>query len=375
MIPQSELTNLIKTSLQHLLKIVPFQQAALFLAEEVNTDDLLFVTLFAFRAPPISHFFILEQIPAQEGQLDQTLLLGWLTASVHPNQSNKLIFPVLNAIGDKRWDRMLKEGQEFLALPLVAGSQAIGILVLMRNDKEPFNINNIDIAMMFAYQLAVAMEKVINVEQVRATAITNERKRLSRDLHDSVTQQLHTASLIANTLPNLWKKHPQEANSGLQDVRLLILGAMANIRALLWELRSSEVVDRPLGSLLQQFTAAMAHYTKTKIHIETRGKDCSPLPKEVHLILYRIYQEALNNILKHADARNARVYLLCRPEGITLRIQDDGKGFKQQEITSQSLGIKFMRERASEIGATLLIISKPGRGTKVEITWSSSKDS
>ena len=116
-------------------------------------------------------------------------------------------------------------------------------------------------------------------------------------------------------------------------------------------------------------------YGETKIHIETRGKDCSPLPKEVHLILYRIYQEALNNILKHADARNARVYLLCWPEGITLRIQDDGKGFKQQEITSQSLGIKFMRERASEIGATLLIISKPGLGTKVEITWPSSKDS
>lgn len=196
----------------------------------------------------------------------------------------------------------------------------------------------------------------------------SERNRIARDLHDSVTQNLYTIGLIAETLPAVWHSHPDEALASIRELQLLARGALAEMRALLVENRAGQEVDRNLGELLRQLPDRMI--THSKVQITTTIAGDRPLRKGVQVALYRIAQEALNNVDKHARATRAAVHLDLRPDGmVILRITDNGCGIDPNCTKSHSLGLGIMRERAREIGATLAIASQPGQGTQVEVAW------
>ena len=198
-------------------------------------------------------------------------------------------------------------------------------------------------------------------------AIAAEREYLTRELHDSVTQALYTSSIIAEALPDVWKTHPEDALNSLQDLRRLNEGALAEMRALLLELRPEEITDQPLEELLHQLTEAMSARTKLPITISVVG-DCA-LEKQVQIAFYRIAQEALNNISKHAQAEQAWVSLQCRLDGSGLQIRDNGIGFDPGLESPDHMGLNIMRERAEDIGAALTISSNPDRGTEISVEW------
>ncbi len=201
--------------------------------------------------------------------------------------------------------------------------------------------------------------------------VAAERSRLARDLHDVVTQTLFSASLVAEALPTAWSRDPAEGNELLQELRQLTRGALAEMRTLLLELRPSALIEADLGNLLRQLGEALTGREGTPVTVTVDGPVM--LPPEVHLAIYRIAQESLNNISKHACARTVTLQVSHLPaegrEGVALHIRDDGCGFDASQITSERLGLKIMRERADSIGAQLTIDSQPGAGTDVVLVW------
>lgn len=210
-------------------------------------------------------------------------------------------------------------------------------------------------------------ERVWTQEQREQAVAAAERERLARDLHDAVTQSLFSVSAIAEAVPAIWERDRAEARRGLEELRQLTRGALAEMRSLLLELRPSSLTEQKLDALVHQLVEAMAGRTRMPINTQVTG-DCN-LPAEARIALYRIAQEALNNVVKHSRASRATVELHCEVGYARLRVSDDGRGFDPLTVPHGHLGLDIMRERAQTIGAELRIESRPGQGTQVLVKW------
>ena len=175
--------------------------------------------------------------------------------------------------------------------------------------------------------------------------------------------------MIAEVLPRLWERDPGEARRRLEELRQLTRGALAEMRTLLLELRPAALIEVPLADLLRQLCDAFTGRSRVPALLTVRGQ--TRLPTEVQVALYRMAQEALNNIAKHARARHVEVLLNCSAESVELAVRDDGSGFDLQRVPADHLGLRIMRERAAAIGAQLDIESQPGHGTRVRVAWHS----
>jgi two-component system nitrate/nitrite sensor histidine kinase NarX len=269
--------------------------------------------------------------------------------------------------------------RSWLGVPLVVKDRVIGQLALEHGQPDRYASQQAELVMAFANQAAVAIENAKLYAHAEEAAVAAERSRLARDLHDAVTQTLFSSSLIAEVLPRLWERDPEEGRRRLQELRELTRGALAEMRTLLLELRPSALAEARLGDLLRQLAESISGRARVPVAFEVEA-ECEP-PVDVKVALYRIAQEALNNVAKHAGATQATVslrYLPSRTEevepqiGVELVIRDDGIGFSPSRIASNSLGLGIMRERAEAIGAALAIDSQPGGGTQIEVLWRSS---
>lgn len=200
------------------------------------------------------------------------------------------------------------------------------------------------------------------LQEAAERAVTHERGRLARELHDAVSQTLFSVSLIAEVLPILWNRDQDEGRQHLQEIRQLTRGALAEMRTLLMELRPSALVNARLSDLLSQLALAVS--SRTLITVKIDVMECQ-LSVEAKLALYRIAQEALNNVVKHSRASQAEVTLSCIPGQVELRITDNGQGFDTAGISESTLGMRIMRERVEAIDATLEIKSQLGSGTDI----------
>jgi PAS domain S-box-containing protein len=207
----------------------------------------------------------------------------------------------------------------------------------------------------------------ILAQQTKEQIATAERNRLARDLHDAVSQTLFSASLIAEVLPRIWERNPEDGRRQLKEVRQLTRGALAEMRTLLLELRPSSLIEAELPNLLNQLAESINSQSRFPVIVSIEGQ--FSFPPVVKVALYRIAQEALNNVSKHAGAMQANVNLLCESDKITLKITDDGRGFDMTGVPSDSLGLGIMRERAEDILASLSVQSKMGQGTEVKVVW------
>jgi PAS domain S-box-containing protein len=198
-------------------------------------------------------------------------------------------------------------------------------------------------------------------------AVTADRTRLARDLHDAVTQTLFSASLTAEVLPDLWEMDEEEAKRSTEELRQLTRGALAEMRTLLLELRPATLTQTRLGDLIKQLCEAFIGRSRLPIKLTIEG-DC-PLAPEVQIAIYRIAQESLNNVFKYARATHVDVNLFITANSVHFVTCDNGIGFDMSTTRATSLGLRIMRERADAIGADFQITSTPGKGTCVEVTW------
>jgi GAF domain-containing protein/HAMP domain-containing protein len=264
-----------------------------------------------------------------------------------------------------------------VAVPLKTGTGIIGVLDVQSDQTNGLDQSDLTVLESVAHQAAIAIENARLYQQAQQSAALEERSRLARELHDAVTQTLFSASLIGEVLPTLWESDPNEGKELLGELRQLTRGALAEMRTLLLELRPTALAESDLQELLGQLGEAVTGRSGLPVSVEVKGEP--RLPGEVHVALYRIAQEALNNVIKHANATDVSVVLQCGPRAddgeaaysrtARLEVRDNGCGFDPTCVPADRLGLGIIRERAEAIGAALEIRTKPGSGTIVELAW------
>lgn len=250
-----------------------------------------------------------------------------------------------------------------LIAPVIVRRDVYGVLSLFHREAHEFNDDEIGLAWILSEQVALAIENARLRTELEEAAVTAERSRIAHDLHDSVTQTLFSASIIADILPRLWERRPEEGERRLQELRELTRGALAEMRTLLLELRPNTLSTTVLSELIQQLGAAFIGRSRIPLQLvigdELMLEKTCELPDDVRIAFYRIAQEALNNVAKHANATEASLALSCKDQRLKMLITDNGVGFSPQTVKGNHLGLNIMRERAHDIDAQLQIVSVP----------------
>ena len=202
--------------------------------------------------------------------------------------------------------------------------------------------------------------------QAGELASSQERAHLARELHDSVTQALFSMTLVTRTTELLVDRDPTAAKEKLGSLRDLQREALAEMRALIFELRPGNIEQDGLLAALK--THATGLQGRIGLPIVVTSDLTERLPLALEEVLYRISQEALHNIVKHAAARQVTLSIDRAAGGVRLRIVDDGRGFEAASVADGHLGLAGMRARAERIGASLDVTSRPGAGTTIEVT-------
>ena len=256
--------------------------------------------------------------------------------------------------------------KQIICVPLMVKGRLVGAFLFGARRSRPLSPEELSLLGSCGQQIGVAVENARLYGQAEETAAIAERTRLAREFHDSVTQTLFSASLIAEVLPDLWKMNENEGWRRLEELRQLTRGALAEMRTLLVELRPNALVEIPLPDLLRQLCESLIGRARLPIQLSVEGQ--GRLPPDVQVSLYRITQEALNNVVKHSKATQAVVTL--RLDGaMHLSIEDNGCGFEIAKVAPDHLGLKIMSERADAIGAKLSVYSEPGEGTQISVAW------
>ncbi|HEX2844781.1 MAG TPA: sensor histidine kinase, partial [Candidatus Limnocylindria bacterium] len=200
--------------------------------------------------------------------------------------------------------------------------------------------------------------------QAAELAASQERAHLARELHDSVTQALFSMGLTLRTLEILLGTDPEGAKEKLTELRELQKDALAEMRTLIFELRPSSLESDGLVQALKTHATAVQRRTGLAIVVDAEPIDRLTLAAEE--ALYRIGQEALHNVVKHANASHATIRINRESDRVRLSVSDDGAGFDPDAVPRGHLGLIGMRQRVDLVGGDLRVESRTGRGTKIE---------
>jgi signal transduction histidine kinase len=261
--------------------------------------------------------------------------------------------------------------RSWMGAPLVVKDQVIGELALDHSEPDHFAPQHAELLLTFANQVAVAIENARLYRQAEQTAIVEERQRLARELHDSVSQALYGIGLGARTARALLDREPIGEDTKaklahpLDYVLSLAQAGLAEMRALIFELRPDALEQEGLAAALDRQAAAL----RARHELEVQTDLCAEpdLPLEVKEALYRIAQESLNNVVKHARASWVAIRLDERESAVVLEVQDDGVGFDPRGEYPGHLGLHTMEERAARVGGALEVSSSLGRGALLRV--------
>ncbi len=254
----------------------------------------------------------------------------------------------------------------WLGVPLIAQDKPIGLISIQCYRANYYVQWHAEIALAFANQAAAAIENARLRTREAEAATTAERRRLARELHDSVSQALFGIALGARTTQELINRDPKRANETIDYMLKLTEGALAEMRALIFELRPESLATEGLLVALQKQTKALC----TRHSIDAQFFfDCEEpsIPVEAKEAIYRVALEATQNTIKHAHASRVEIRLGIRNRHLTLDVKDDGKGFDTNGSFPNNFGLVSMRERASNLGGTVEVHSGPGAGTIVQM--------
>ena len=268
-----------------------------------------------------------------------------------------------------------------IAVPLLVRGQPVGLMNLICDNPDSCDASNLELLEAIGQQLGIAIDKETlrgGLLREMISAQEEERKRIARELHDETGQAL-TSLLVSLRLIER-AESMQETQEMASNMREVISLALDNVRDLALELRPSVLDDLGLVPALANFVHGSPERLGLDVDFVTSDLNDERLPLEIETTLYRIAQEALVNIARHAEADHVTVHLKRRQGSVVLVVEDDGKGFDPQEVLAsrpkdKRLGLYGMEERASLVGGRLTVESQPGAGTIIsvdiplEVTW------
>ncbi len=253
----------------------------------------------------------------------------------------------------------------WMGVPMMLRDRVIGMLSVEIDQVNAYTGRHAELLLAVADHAAMAVENARLYERARGLAALEERQKLARELHDSVSQALFGIGLGARTARALLDRDPSKVADPLDYVVSLAEAALTEMRALIFELRPDALQQDGLVGILDKQAAALA--ARHKLNIETDLGSEPDTTLEVKEALYRIGQEALHNAVRHAHATTIWVRLNQAGQGLTLEILDNGVGFDPEGSFPGHLGLQSMRERAARMGAVILVESAPGEGARLQV--------
>jgi signal transduction histidine kinase len=266
------------------------------------------------------------------------------------------------------WPSAHPQMRSFLGVPIAARGTVIAAFYL--TDKEAgdhFTADDERLIEMLAAHAAVAIENARLLERSRELSIVEERNRLARDLHDSVSQKLFGLVLSAEAAATLLGREDGAAGEQVARLGELAQEALAELRELIFELRPAALEEEGLAATLRKQVDMLRRVHGRDIELRIAGgAKCAP---ESEADVLRVAQEALGNALRHAEAERIELRMEVRDGRLVVTVADDGVGFDPDApgVRSRRLGLTSMEERARALGGTLAVVSRPGEGTTVTL--------
>jgi signal transduction histidine kinase len=264
---------------------------------------------------------------------------------------------------------MKENGFHSLAIaPLVSRGQVLGTLFVVTSGVREFSQQDVELIVSIGGQIGVAVENAKLYERAQRVAVVEERQRVARELHDSVTQSLYSLTLFSEAARHLAEEHGFESiERQIKQIGVIGTQALKEMRLLVYELQPPELEREGLVRALRRRLEAVEGRAGIDARVEV--EELARLPGKVEQEFFRIAQEALNNALKHAAAASVVVYLRQEDEQVEMEIVDDGVGFELGSIQdSAGMGLVSIQERSEQLGATVTVDSKPGEGTRISVT-------
>jgi signal transduction histidine kinase len=258
--------------------------------------------------------------------------------------------------------------RSFLGVPIVAKGDIIGAFYLTEKEgAAAFDDADEKVISVLAAHAAIAIENARLFEASRELSVIEERNRLARELHDAMTQNLFSLALTAQAAGGLVRTDPERAEAEIDHVGKLARETQAELRSLIFELRPPRLEADGLVATVGKDLEVLGRAHGLKADLRVHGTP--ELASTVEVELYRIVQEALNNVVRHARAESVAVDVDAGDRTVTITVRDDGVGFDSaaRAIRERRLGLTSMRERADSLGGTLTIQTAPRSGTAVRV--------
>jgi signal transduction histidine kinase len=272
------------------------------------------------------------------------------------------------AVGGADTFRAASPASIWIAVPITAHGSILGVLSLAAKPPRRFTPWDGAIVTLFARFCAASLTVRQLYERGQQAAALEQRHALARELHDSVMQTIFSLQLAAQSALDTWEAQPAQARAALEMVLRLALGASAELRSLLFELRDTALENEGLAPTLERYVDLVRHRSALGIalHLDRMPR----LPTLYEEALYRVAQEALTNVVKHARAAHAHVVFAVEAGRARLSVEDDGIGFATAAPALAapvlgSSGLSAMRERLSALGGTLRLGNRPEGGAYV----------
>ena len=255
-------------------------------------------------------------------------------------------------------------------IPLTFQDQALGIMNLTGPARRELNAAELRLLSTIAYQVGIAVERARLAEERAHLARAEERTRMAREIHDTLAQDLTAIALHVEGALHLLEANPATARERLERALETARDSLEETRRSVLHLRTPTLAGRSLPQALAAVARSFTSETGVRVHVHVQGRGSLPLRAEAEL--FRIAQEALTNVRRHAGATEVHIRLSANPRRATLSIADNGRGFRHRAAAEPSTaaeaarhGLVGMRERAALLGGTLRLASRPGAGTTV----------
>jgi signal transduction histidine kinase len=259
-----------------------------------------------------------------------------------------------------------------LVAPLRLGAAAVGVLAVVDGSPRPFGQDDVAIVKALADQAVLAIEHTRLVQRAQDAAVLEERARLARDLHDSVTQTVFSLGMLARAARTQYERRSESVGATLSRIGALAQEALTEMRALLLELRPAALAESGLAAALEQLVGSIRGRTPIPIRYVPGDEPVPRLPEAQETAIFRIAQEALGNAIKHARASELTLSLEAGNGRLTVSVHDDGIGFDPSAPAMSAdapggMGMRTMRERAAAAGLRFSVASAPGSGTTITV--------
>ncbi|MBV7332355.1 PAS domain S-box protein [Chloroflexi bacterium TSY] len=356
-----DLEPLLNLILDQLEQVVAYSGSVI-----IGLDDDELVVL-AYRGPAPYDEAVGRRYPAAP-MLSSLKQFDLQTTMIVPDVScHPFVTPMLQQILGERMDTLLDYSRAWMAVPLLVGEQMIGLLSVSHNLPDYYTTQQGELVKAFADQAALAIVNAQRYQQAPIEAVGEERNRLARELHDSVTQALYTANLYAGATERALSSGKYDVSQEyIHELQGTIREATHDMRLLIFELRPPLLENEGLAAAIRARIEAVE--SRSGIDVQLLADDQVRPPIGVEAELYRVAQEALNNIVKHAQAKAVEIKLRMGNDHFLLEVRDNGRGFDPQTNGGDGhIGLTSMAERVEKLGGTLTIDTALGHGPSIRV--------